>query len=280
MAEDLQNLLTEQANPASARIDRVSTLEMVQIINAEDRRVADSITSELPHIARAIDAIVDAFHAGGHLFYIGAGTSGRLGVLDASECPPTFNVAPELVQGIIAGGESALSRATETTEDDPAIGASDLRARGFSAKDVLCGIAASGRTPYVLGAIDEANKLGAVTIGLSCTPASELSRRAKIAITPTPGPEIIAGSTRLKAGTATKLVLNMLTTGAFIRMGYVRGNLMVNVQPKNSKLLDRSLRIIQSATGVTHEQAAEALKSANNIVRDAIDRINDNRTRP
>ncbi|HEU5022865.1 MAG TPA: N-acetylmuramic acid 6-phosphate etherase [Bryobacteraceae bacterium] len=280
MAEDLHNLLTEQTNPASARIDRVSTLEMLQIVNAEDRRVADSITAELSHIARAVDAIVAAFHTGGHLFYIGAGTSGRLGVLDASECPPTFNVAPELVQGIIAGGEPALSRATETTEDDPAIGAADLRRRGFTAKDVLCGIAASGRTPYVLGAIDEANRLGAVTIGLSCTPQSELARRAKIAITPTPGPEIIAGSTRLKAGTATKLVLNMLTTGAFIRMGYVRGNLMVNVQPKNSKLLDRSLRIIQAATGVTREQAAEALKSANNVVRDAIDRINDNRTRP
>jgi len=280
MPEDLHNLLTEQANPASARIDQVSTLEMLRIMNAEDRRIADSITPELPHIARAIDAIVEAFRSGGHLFYIGAGTSGRLGVLDASECPPTFNVAPELVQGIIAGGEPALARATETTEDDPAIGAADLRNRGFTAKDVLCGIAASGRTPYVLGAIDEANKLGAVTIGLSCTPNSELSRRAKIAITPTPGPEIIAGSTRLKAGTATKLVLNMLTTGAFIRMGYVRGNLMVNVQPKNSKLLDRSLRIIQSATGATPEQAAEALQSANNVVRDAIDRINDNRTRP
>ena len=280
MAEDLHNLLTEQTNPASARIDRVSTREMLEIVNAEDRRVADSITPEIPQIARAIDAIVEAFHAGGHLFYIGAGTSGRLGVLDASECPPTFNVAPELVQGIIAGGEAALSRATETTEDDPAIGAADLLNRGFTAKDVLCGIAASGRTPYVLGAIDEANRLGAVTIGLSCTPNSELARRSKIAITPTPGPEIIAGSTRLKAGTATKLVLNMLTTGAFIRMGYVRGNLMVNVQPKNSKLLARSLRIIQAATGATPEQAAEALKSANNIVRDAIDRINDNRTRP
>jgi N-acetylmuramic acid 6-phosphate etherase len=234
----------------------------------------------LPQIGTAIAAIAARLAAGGRLIYIGAGTSGRLGVLDASECPPTFNVAPELVQGIIAGGEPALSRATETTEDDPAIGAADLRRRGFTVKDVLCGIAASGRTPYVLGAIDEANRLGAVTIGLSCTPQSELARRAKIAITPTPGPEIIAGSTRLKAGTATKLVLNMLTTGAFIRMGYVRGNLMVNVQPKNSKLLDRSLRIIQAATGVTREQAAEALKSANNTVRDAIDRINDNRTRP
>jgi N-acetylmuramic acid 6-phosphate etherase len=273
MAEDLQSLLTEQANPASARIDQVSTLEMLRIINDEDRLVAQSVTAELGHIAIAVDAIVAAFQAGGHLFYIGAGTSGRLGVLDASECPPTFNVSPELVQGIIAGGESALSRATETTEDDPAIGVRDLHARGFGSKDILCGIAASGRTPYVLGAIDEANRMSAITIGVSCTPGSELSRRCKIPITPTPGPEIIAGSTRLKAGTATKLVLNMLTTGAFIRMGYVRGNLMVNVQPKNEKLRDRSLRIISAATGASQEQAAEALLAAANNVRAAIDLI-------
>lgn len=271
MPERLDSLLTEQPNPASARIDQLSTLDMLQVINAEDRLVAESITPELPRIAEAIDAIVHAFRHNGRLFYIGAGTSGRLGVLDASECPPTFNVPPDLVQGIIAGGESALSRATETTEDDPAIGVRDLLARGFTAADVLCGIAASGRTPYVLGAIDEANRLGAVTLGISCTPASELSRRVRIPIAPTPGPEIIAGSTRLKAGTATKLVLNMLTTGAFIRMGYVRGNLMVNVQPKNAKLLDRSLRIIQAATGATSEQAAQALRDANNNVKAAID---------
>ncbi len=204
---------------------------------------------------------------------IGAGTSGRLGVLDAAECPPTFNVAADLVQGIIAGGESALSRATETTEDDTTIGVNDLESRGFTANDVLCGIAASGRTPYVLGAINKANQIGAITIGISCTPDSELSRRAKIAITPTPGPEIIAGSTRLKAGTATKLVLNMLSTGAFIRMGYVRGNLMVNVQPKNEKLRDRALRIIRQATGATEEQATEALKASNQNVKAAIERI-------
>jgi N-acetylmuramic acid 6-phosphate etherase len=276
----LHNLLTEQPNPASARIDELPTLEVLQIINAEDRRVADSITPQLPHIAQAIDAIVNAFRNGGRLFYIGAGTSGRLGVLDASECPPTFNVPSDLVQGIIAGGQPALSRATEATEDDPDSGAYDLHIRDFRPKDVLCGIAASGRTPYVLGAVDEANKLGAITIGLSCTPDSELAKRAKIAITPTPGPEIIAGSTRLKAGTATKLVLNMLTTGAFIRMGYVRGNLMVNVQPTNAKLLDRSLRIIQTATGASREQAAEALKSAGNNVRAAIEQlITDNKTR-
>ncbi len=273
MPEKLETLLTEQPNPASARIDQLSTLEMLQVINAEDRLVADSVSPELPRIAQAVDSIVRVFQNGGRLFYIGAGTSGRLGVLDASECPPTFNVSPELVQGIIAGGESALSRATETTEDDPAIGVRDLLFRGFTATDVLCGIAASGRTPYVLGAVDEANRLGAVTIGVSCTPDSELSRHVNIAITPTPGPEVIAGSTRLKAGTATKLVLNMLTTGAFIRMGYVRGNLMVNVQPKNAKLMDRSLRIIRSATGASKEQAAAALEAAGNNVRAAIEII-------
>ena len=278
MPENLETLLTEQPNPASARIDQLSTIEMLRVINSEDRLVADSITPQLAQIAQATDAIVAAFQSGGRLFYIGAGTSGRLGVLDASECPPTFNVPPELVQGIIAGGESALSRATETTEDDPAIGVRDLQTRGFTAKDILCGIAASGRTPYVLGAIDEANRLGAVTIGISCTPDSELSRRAKIAITPTPGPEIIAGSTRLKAGTATKLVLNMLTTGAFIRLGYVRGNLMVNVQPKNAKLLDRAIRIIRTATGASPNKLPDALKASGKNVRSAIERlISDNK---
>ncbi len=276
--EKLHELLTEQLNPASARIDQLSTFEMLWTINDDDRRVADSITPELHHIAQAVDAIVAAFQNGGRLFYIGAGTSGRLGVLDASECPPTFNVPPDLVQGIIAGGEAALSRATETTEDDPQIGVRDLLSRGVTAKDVVCGIAASGRTPYVLGAVEEANRLGATSIGISCTPGSELSRRVRIAITPTPGAEIIAGSTRLKAGTATKLVLNMLTTGAFIRMGYVRGNMMVNVQPKNEKLRDRAIRIIRTVTGASAERAAEALKTSGNSVRAAIEQlINDNR---
>jgi N-acetylmuramic acid 6-phosphate etherase len=217
-----------------------------------------------------VDGIVEAFRKGGRLFYIGAGTSGRLAVLDAAECPPTFNVSAELVQGIIAGGDAALSRATETTEDDPAIGVRDLLSRGFRATDVLCGIAASGRTPYVLGAIEEANRVGALTIGISCTPDSELAHVARIAITPLPGPEIIAGSTRLKAGTATKLVLNMLTTGSFIRMGFVWGNLMVNVQPKNSKLRDRSKRIIAEAAGVSYEEAGRMLTAAGDSVRDAI----------
>src|SRR5580698_6422957 len=180
---DLAALLTEQANPASAHIDKLSTGEMLHVMNEEDRKVAESVKAEIPNIAMAVEGIVEAFRKGGRLFYIGAGTSGRLGVLDAAECPPTFNVPADLVQGIIAGGETALSRATETTEDDGTIGVRDLLARGFGARDVLCGIAASGRTPYVLGAIDEANKLGAVTIGISCTPDSELSKRVKIPIT-------------------------------------------------------------------------------------------------
>jgi N-acetylmuramic acid 6-phosphate etherase len=228
------------------------------------------VEREIAAIGRAVDAIAEVFGHGGRLFYIGAGTSGRLGVLDASECPPTFGVSPEMVQGIIAGGEAALSRATETTEDDPAIGASDLIARGFTAHDVLAGIAASGRTPYVLGALAAAKRLGAATIGISCTPDSELARAADIAITPLVGPEVIAGSTRMKAGTAQKLVLNMLTTGAFIRMGYVYGNLMVNVQPKNSKLLDRARRIIAQAAGVSYERAGELLVEAGDNVPAAI----------
>jgi N-acetylmuramic acid 6-phosphate etherase len=267
----IAELLTEQLNPASLRIDKLSTEEMLRVMNDEDRKVAESVAEELPNIARAVDGIVSAFGRGGRLFYIGAGTSGRLGVLDASECPPTFSVPPELVQGIIAGGEAALSRATETTEDDPAIGVRDLLALGFGGADVLCGIAASGRTPYVLGAIGEAKRLGALTIGVSCTPDSELSRAVEIAITPLPGPEVIAGSTRLKAGTATKLVLNMLTTGTFIRLGYVWGNLMVNVQPKNSKLLDRAIRIIVSATGASYDAAGRMLAEAGNDVRTAIE---------
>jgi N-acetylmuramic acid 6-phosphate etherase len=266
----LDKLLTEQRNPASAEIDTLPTEEVLRIVNAEDRKVADAVGREIPAIARAVDAIVEAFQHGGRLFYIGAGTSGRLGVLDASECPPTFSVPPEMVQGIIAGGPAALSCATETTEDDPAIGARDLMERGFTARDVLVGIAASGRTPYVLGAVAEARRLGAVTVGISCTPDSELARAAAIAITPLVGPEVIAGSTRMKAGTAQKLVLNMLTTGAFIRLGYVYGNLMVNVQPKNAKLADRARRIVAQAAGVTYQRAGELLDAAGDSVRAAI----------
>jgi N-acetylmuramic acid 6-phosphate etherase len=266
----LEKLLTEQLNPASAVIDTLPTERILDVINREDQNVADAVAREIPAIARAVDAIVAAMERGGRLFYIGAGTSGRLGVLDASECPPTFSVPPDLVQGIIAGGEAALSRATETTEDDPAIGARDLTSRGFTAHDVLVGIAASGRTPYVLGAIEEARRLGAVTVGISCTPQSELSRAVDIPIEPLAGPEIVAGSTRMKAGTATKLVLNMLTTGTFIRRGYVFGNLMVTVQPKNTKLRDRARRIVAKAADVSEDRAAELLTASGGSVRVAI----------
>jgi N-acetylmuramic acid 6-phosphate etherase len=266
----IDKLLTEQPNPASAGIDTLPTIEALRIINAEDRKVAEAVEREIPNIARAVDAIVAALERGGRLFYLGAGTSGRLGVLDASECPPTFSVAPGLVQGIMAGGESAVRHAAEANEDDPATGAADLAAHGFSAADVLVGIAASGRTPYVLGAVAAANAMGAVTVGLSCTPDSDLSRAVQIAIAPTPGPEVVAGSTRLKAGTAQKLVLNMLSTGTFIRLGYVYGNLMVNVQPKNVKLVDRACRIVAQAAGVSYERAGELLEAAGNSVRIAI----------
>ena len=258
----LENLLTEQANPASDHIDARPTEEILRIMNAEDARVAPAVAAEIPNIAKAVDAIAAALRSGGRLFYIGAGTSGRLGVLDAAECPPTFSVPPELVQGIIAGGEPALAHATEASEDDPESGARDLMARGFTARDVLIGIAASGRTPYVLGAVRAARKSGAFTAGISCTPESELARSVDVAITPLPGPEIIAGSTRMKAGTATKLVLNMISTAVMVRLGYVYGNLMVNVQPRNTKLRNRAIRIIASAAGIDEGRAAEVLEAS------------------
>jgi N-acetylmuramic acid 6-phosphate etherase len=266
----LEKLLTEQLNPASTAIDTLTSEEALRIINAEDQKVALAVEREIPAIARAVDAVVAAMEAGGRLFYIGAGTSGRLGVLDASEIPPTYGATPYLVQGVMAGGEAALSRATETTEDDPVIGQRDLVARGFTSRDVLVGLAASGRTPYVLGAIAEAHRMGAATIGISCTPGSELSRAVDFPIEPLVGPEIIAGSTRMKAGTAQKLVLNMISTAAFIRLGYVYGNLMVNVQPKNHKLIERARRIVAQAAGVPYGRAAELLEDAGRSVRTAI----------
>lgn len=241
-------------------------------MNDEDRRVAESITPELPQIARAVDGIVERFDQGGRLFYIGAGTSGRLGVLDASECPPTFNVPYEMVQGIMAGGMDALYKAVESQEDSAPAGARDLAARGFNAHDTLCGIAASGRTPYVLGAVAAARAIGGLTIGISCSPDSELARAVEIPITPLPGPEVVTGSTRLKAGTATKLVLNMLTTIAMVRMGYVFSNLMVNVKPTNEKLVARAKRIIRDAAQVDEARAAELLAASGNNVRQAIEK--------
>lgn len=266
----LEGLLTERVNPDSRDIDARPTLDILGILNEADRQVAPAVGVEIPQIAKLVDAVVDAMQGGGRLFYVGAGTSGRLGVLDAAECPPTFNVPREMVQGIIAGGEAALAQATEASEDDPDQGKRDLLVRGFTGKDVLVGIAASGRTPYVLGAVAAARKLGAVTAGISCTPDSELSRAVQIAITPLPGPEIIAGSTRMRAGTATKLVLNMVSTTVMIRLGYVYGNLMVNVQPKNEKLVDRAKRIIAEAAGVDYGEAGKLLAASGGDVKTAI----------
>jgi len=266
----MKTSLTEQSNSASERIDELSTAEMLAVMNAADAEIGKAVALEIPRIAAAIDGISMRLERGGHLTYIGAGTSGRLGVLDAAECPPTFGVSADLVRGIIAGGEKALSRATEATEDDPEAGARDLLASGFGAGDALVGIAASGRTPYVLGAVAAARKMGAVTAGISCTPDSELSRAVEFPMEPKPGPEILTGSTRLRAGTATKMVLNMISTGVMIRLGYVYGNLMVNVQPTNKKLEDRARRIIEQAAGVTAERAAVLLEAAGRSVGTAI----------
>jgi N-acetylmuramic acid 6-phosphate etherase len=267
-AEDKEVLAaapTEARNPDSMQIDKVSTLEMLAIINREDQTVAAAVERVLPDIAQAVDAIAERLNQGGRLFYVGAGTSGRLGVLDASECPPTFSIDPEIVQGLIAGGDGALRRSSEVSEDSPELGAADLRARNFAGNseaakpDVLVGIAASGRTPYVLGAMAYAKSLGALTIAVTCVPVSAMTRFAEISIAVQTGAEVITGSTRMKAGTATKLVLNMLSTGVMVRTGAVYGNLMVNLKPTNSKLVDRAQRIIMTATGCTHDRAVELL---------------------
>jgi N-acetylmuramic acid 6-phosphate etherase len=263
------DLITEALHPASVAIDSLSTPEMLEVISAADRDVAPAVARELPAIAKAVDAVAGRLEKGGRLFYIGAGTSGRLGVLDASECPPTFNTPPELVEGLIAGGDRALRHSVEKAEDDPEQGKHDLRQEGLAGSDAVVGIAASGRTPYVLGGLAVARSVGALTIGLSCTSDSEVARAADIAITPIPGPEIIAGSTRMRAGTATKLVLNMLSTGVMIRLGYVYGNLMVNVQPTNEKLTDRARRIISAIAGVSYDEASRLLEEAG-AVRTAV----------
>jgi len=259
---NLATLLTESRNPATEHIDQLPTLDMLRVINEEDAKVAQAVAAVLPEIAKAVDEITRRLNDGGRLFYIGAGTSGRLGVLDASECPPTFSVPPTLVQGLIAGGDSALRKSSEKSEDSPEQGAADLAAAGFTGQDALVGIAASGRTPYVLGAIQHANPLGALTIALTCVTNSPMAALTDFAITPLTGPEVITGSTRLKAGTATKLVLNMLSTGVMIKTGAVYGNLMVNVQPTNAKLVDRAQRIIMAATGIDQPTAAKLLTEA------------------
>ncbi|MBW4438587.1 MAG: N-acetylmuramic acid 6-phosphate etherase [Pleurocapsa minor GSE-CHR-MK-17-07R] len=263
-------MFTEQQNPNTQGIDQMDTLAMVRAINSEDQTVADAVARALPDIARAIDAVADSLRRGGRLFYVGAGTSGRLGILDASECPPTYGTPPEMVQGVIAGGEDAVFDAVESVEDDEAAGAADLRARDVSALDAVVGIAASGRTPYVLGALRHARSLGAVTIGISNnTPAAVLDA-ADIPIALVTGPEVITGSTRMKAGTAQKLVLNMISTGTMIKLGKVYGNLMVDVQVKNEKLLQRARRIVAHVGGVDEARAAELLDLAGRDVKTAI----------
>jgi N-acetylmuramic acid 6-phosphate etherase len=262
---NLAHLLTEARNPASEHIDDLSPAAMLEVMHAADQEAVEAVHRELPRIAAAVEAIAARLSSGGRLFYLGAGTSGRLGVLDASECPPTYNTPPELVQGIIAGGDIALRRSVERAEDEPAQGRRDLEARAFSARDALVGIAASGRTPYVLGGIEYARSLGGLTISLACVPDSAIEAAAELAIAPVTGPEIVTGSTRMKAGTATKLVLNMLSTGVFIRLGYVYGNLMVNVQPTNSKLADRAARIVASITGAKYAESEALLAQAGSV---------------
>lgn len=266
----ISQLATEQQNPASAQIDLLDTAEMLTVINDEDARIAAIVRNEIPAIARAIDAIVERMQRGGRLIYIGAGTSGRLGVLDASECPPTFNTPPDLVVGLIAGGDYALRRPIESVEDQPEAGVSALHDIHLTADDAVVGIAASGRTPFVLGAIAQAREIGAVTIGISNTSDSLLSAAVEIAIAPVVGAEVLSGSTRMKAGTAQKLVLNMLSTGAMIKLGKTYGNLMVDVQPTNAKLRTRAVGIVQKATGASESAATNALASAGGDVKIAI----------
>lgn len=254
-----EHIKTEDRNANTANIDSLTTLEMVRLINSEDKKVAYAVEAELEHIAAAVDVIAAQLKAGGRLIYSGCGTSGRLGVLDAAECPPTYSTDPDQVIGLIAGGTNAMFHAVEGAEDDAQLGATDLKEIGFNSKDVLVGIAASGRTPYVLGAMQYAASCGAHVIGIACCPGSEVEKAAQIAITPTPGPEVITGSTRMKSATAQKMVLNMLSTGAMIKLGKVYGNLMVDVKPSNQKLIHRCKRIVSEATGVTEEEAARVL---------------------
>ncbi len=261
---------TEQMNPATAEIDRLSTIDALRVINREDQQVALAVERVLPAVALAVDGIAERLRRGGRLIYVGTGTSGRLGILDASECPPTFGVSPELVQGIIAGGYEACYRSVEASEDEREAGAAELRVRGLTADDVVVGIAASGRTPYTIGAVEYARGLGALTICITCNEGTELAQAVEIAIEPVVGPEVIAGSTRLKSGTAQKLVLNMLSTMAMVRLGYVTGNRMTNMQPRNIKLRQRAIGIVVSECGLTESEAASALEAAGWDLRVAI----------
>ena len=263
-------LATEAANPNTVEIDRMSPLEIVRLMNAEDATVAQAVARELPQIARATEAVADRLREGGRLVYVGAGTSGRMGALDAAECPPTFNIAPERVVACVAGGPSALARSAEDQEDDAAAGQAAVAALAISVRDIVVGIAASGRTPYVLGAVAHAKAAGALIVGLACNAETPLASVADIIIAPLVGPEVIAGSTRLKAGTAQKMVLNMLSTGAMVLLGKTYGNLMVDVQATNAKLQARALDIVCRAAGLTRDEAEEVLASANGETKTAI----------
>lgn len=256
---NLSKLTTESRNQNTLNIDKVSTLEMVKMINEEDKKVANAIEIELPQIAEAIDGIVERMQKGGRLIYIGAGTSGRLGILDASECPPTYGVSEELVQGLIAGGQEAIFRAKEGAEDSKELAVLDLKDKHLNENDTVVGIAASGRTPYVIGGLEYANEIGALTISVTCNADSQVAKEAKIAISPVVGAEVVTGSTRLKSGTAQKLVLNMLSTGSMIKMGKVYGNLMVDVKATNEKLVERSKKIVCEATGISFKEAETVL---------------------
>jgi len=262
--------ITEQENPRSRDLSSQSTAEIVALMNDEDATVAAAVKRVLGDVVKAVDEIVARLSKGGRLFYTGTGTSGRLGVLDASECPPTFGVSPELVQGVIAGGYDACYRAVEASEDDAEAGGFDLKARGFGSGDALVGIAASGRTPYTVGAVKFARELGAFTIGLTCVPGSAITAAADLSIVPVVGPEILTGSSRLKAGTAQKMVLNMISTATMVRLGYVSGNRMSNLQPRNVKLRERAVRIVMAETGVDEETAAAALEASKWVVQGAL----------
>ena len=268
--EELSTLVTEEVNPQSINLDRMSIEEILRLFNAQDKTIPASVEKEIPYIAKAVQIIVKAFQNGGRLFYIGAGTSGRLGVLDASECPPTFGVPRTMVQGVIAGGTPALYRSRERLEDFEENGENALIARGVTANDVVCGVTASKRTPFVIGAIKYARKIGAKTIFLTCNPRREVNVKADVKICPVPGPEILMGSTRLKAGTATKMVLNMLTTASMIRLGKTYGNLMVDLRGKARKIQERSKRVIMMVTGADYDTAEKYLKKSKWHVKTAL----------